>query len=261
MLPRVIKIEVLPGARGATRLGPFVWIVSDGTAVQYQAMGGTEQRRVSVDGPVHRIGSAGGDLVMTTATRTVRCSPPEWSPIPLDVGDDVRLFDGDQVVWLIGDGLAHQVREHHLYPPVEVDAMLATVIGDELWWVTPGGSIQSSTRRSLGSIEGEKPERAVGCAGWLWLAAGSTLTRRSMADAAAGRPLESPVGPVGHLICAGGVLVGASDRRVFLYDPAGVISPAVVDPGIPADIVALVPGPDLVRVVTDGGEAAIVRLD
>jgi hypothetical protein len=257
----VIVIDVAGGAVDATRLGPFVWLAVGDTLVQYTAMAGVEQRRVSMGGAIRRVGSAGGDLVVSLDGETVRCGPPSWEPSPLDVGHEVALLPGDQVVWLTEEGVAHRVREHHLDPPIEFGAALATVVGDELWWVDPGGRIESSMRRRLGSVDGELPYAMVGCSGWLWLAHGTTLDRRSFIDGSAGRPLESPVGRCRHLACNGGVLVGASRRRVFLYDPTGAVPPSVVDPGVAGDIVALVPGPDLVWAVSDGPQAAIIRFD
>jgi hypothetical protein len=257
----VIVIDVAGGAVDATRLGPFVWLAVGDTLVQYTAMAGVEQRRVSMGGAIRRVGSAGGDLVVSLDGETVRCGPPGWQPSPLEVGSGVELLDGDQVVWLLEDGVAHRVREHHLDPPIELDTALATVVGDELWWVDPDGRIESSMRRRLGSVDGELPYAMVGCSGWLWLAHGPTLHRRSLIDGSAGKPMESPVGRCRHLVCDGGVLVGASQRRVFVYDPTGAIPPSVVDPGVARDIVALVPGPDLVWVVSDGPQAAIIRFD
>lgn len=245
----------------ATRVAAFTWLAIGDTLVQYTAIAGVEQRRIAVGDPIVAVGAAGTDLIVVAGGRILQYRSPDEPPAPLDVSPNARIVDGDQVVWLLDRGHALRVREHHLDPPVEERAAVATVVGDELWWATSSGTIESSSRRSLPMPNETVPDAMVGCSGALWLAYGSTIERITFSDARRGDPIESPIGPCRRFLCAGGMLVGASARRLFGFNPMNPAGPSVIEHEFGADIVALVPGPELVWVVTASPEVGIVRFD
>jgi hypothetical protein len=259
-MARVITIDIGGIPVDGTRVGPFNWIAMGRELVEFTAMAGVEQQRFDVGSGIDAVGSAGTDLLVSAGDGILQFREPGAVPTPLDVGEGAFLVGGDQVVWVVDGGQARRIREHRLDPAIEADVVMAAVVGDELWWVDAESGVRSSATQKLAFKIAGKPSAMVGCAGSLWMAHQGRLYAKAIFEDGKDAQIDSPIGEVDHLLCVDGVLVGASARQVFFRYPMGPAVPQVVDHEFTANIVGLLPGPELFWVLTESTEAVVVRL-
>ncbi len=258
-MARVLSFDFGGIPVAGTRMAAFNWIAMGSELVEFTAMAGVEQTRLEVGEGIDAVGSAGPDLLVAAGGRILQYTNAQPEPVELEVSDQAYLVGGDQVVWVVDGTRAQRIREHRLDPAIDVDVVKAVVVGDELWWVDPSGAVWSSAGKKIAFRVAAKPSAMAGCGGSLWMAHQDHLYAKAIFEEGRDAQLTSPVGEVKHLLCVDGILVGASDRQVFFQYPMSPAGPQVVEHEFTADVVALLPGPELFWVLTESTDAVIVR--
>jgi hypothetical protein len=134
--------------------------------------------------------------------------------------------------------------------------------GDRLWWTSREDTVLRTADRAVDLGVGPDQRGAiVACAGSIWISIADALLRVGAWGGELGRPFPAPVGPVGLMVCAHGVLAGGSDRTLFVLDPSVDADVRVVDAAIEGELGFLVATASTVWAIPAGGSSArIVRV-
>jgi hypothetical protein len=94
--------------------------------------------------------------------------------------------------------------------------------GDRVWWTSRDDPLLRGGARPVDLGVGADARGGMTvCAGSVWISVSRGLLRVGAWGAELGPVVEAPEGPVRHLACADGVLVGGSGRHgLFLLDPS-----------------------------------------
>jgi hypothetical protein len=216
----------LPGpVRAAAADGARMWCAAGGRLMAYAPTGAV---LLDVPEPAGLGSLAAGAGVVAAALEPGTVA---W----LDPGTGAerhrRPVGGDPVVTAGGGGLwALDRRSQRAWCLIDVGVLAEPVAltgldrfapeGDRIWWTSRDDTLLRGGARpvDLGVGAGARGGMVV-CAGSVWVSVPGGLLRVGAWAAEPGPALEAPEGPVHHLACAGGVLVGASGHRgLFLLD-------------------------------------------
>jgi hypothetical protein len=142
------------------------------------------------------------------------------------IGGNPFVVGGGDHAWAVDPTSG---RAWHLPEPGALGAPLAVggvddaaPLGDRLWWTSRFDTLLRDGEREVdvGAAAGERGA-SVGCSGAIWISIHHALFRVGGWSADASPPIVAPEGPVRHLACAEGTLVGASGRQgLFTLNPA-----------------------------------------
>ena len=217
----------LPGpVLAAAADGATVWCAAAGRLLTFSAAGSLTTD-VPAPGGLRSLAAAGGQLAMATEPGVVSWLEPRdaTARTSLPVGRQAVLVAGGGAIWVF-DRATQRARR---LAGVGTLAELVTLPGADriaadgtrLWWTARedtllrGGSQPVDLRVGPGERGG-----LAACAGSIWCSIAGGLLRVGGWAAELGPPLEAPEGPVDHLCCADGILVGGSGRSgLFCLDP------------------------------------------
>ena len=223
-----VSTLALPGpVRAAASDGATVWCAAGGRLLAYEPNGaplleGPEPAGLLV------LAAAPGVVVAVLKPGLVAWLDPdtanEQHRRPL--GGELAVAAGGNAVWALdrGSGRAWRLADVGvLTGPVRLsDVDQLAPQADRLWWTSRHDSLLRGGTRpvDLGVGPNERGGMAT-CAGSVWVSVRGALLRVGAWAAELGPPVETPEGPVPHLACADGVLVGGSGRRgLFVLDPS-----------------------------------------
>jgi hypothetical protein len=204
-----------------------VWCVS-GRRVWIFEPEGDEVAASAIPEELASLAAGGGAAVgATSAGVLVWLDPHSGQAVArAPIGGSPFVVGGDDAVWAIdpASGRAWRLTEPGTADePVAVgDVELAAPLGDRLWWTALSDTLLRDGAREvdLGHAAAERGA-IVACSGAVWVSVHRAVVRVGGWSADTSPPLAAPEGPVRHLVCAGGTLVGASGRRgLFTLNPA-----------------------------------------
>lgn len=213
-------------ARAATWDGHRVWCLAGARLAAFEPDGALAVDRDGCD--VLRTVAAGPDGLVAVTEPGILV----W--LDGSTGDDVvrRAVGGD--VSLVGgrDGLfVVDVASERAWPvtapgtlgtPVPVPGVdRAAAARGSLWWTSRADTVLRSQGMDveLGVLAGRRGG-IVGCAGSVWVSGDHCLLRVGAWGGDTSPPLPAPFGPVGHLACGDGRVLGGSREGLFVLDPS-----------------------------------------
>jgi hypothetical protein len=141
------------------------------------------------------------------------------------LGGELAVAAGASAIWTVDrtSGRAWRIAGAGvLSAPVRLGAVdRMAPQGDRLWWTSRHDSFLRGGPHpvDLGIDPGGRGGMTA-CSGSVWISVRGALLRVGTWAAELGPPVAAPEGPVSHLACADGVLVGGSGQHgLFLLDP------------------------------------------
>ncbi len=245
-----------------------VWCVA-GRRVWIYEPGGDEVAASAIPEELASLAAAGGTAVgATSAGGLVWLDPQSGAAIArAPIGGSPYVVGGNDAVWAIDpvSGRAwHLTEPGTLGEPEAVgDVELAAPLGGRLWWTSRLDTLLRDGAREvdLGAAAGERGA-IVACSGAVWVSAHRAVMRVGGWSADTSPPLAAPEGPVRHLVCADGTLVGASGRHgLFTLNPAVDASIQHHDVDLGGELHALVAAGAVVWAFpTERDEARVIAL-
>lgn len=219
---------LLPGAAvAATSGGASVWCAAAGRLLAFDPTGSPLLECPAPEGLLSLAATA-DTLVTTSASGTIAWLDSQSGVVrtQLPVGGEPEVMADDAVLWawdrssgrvwlLTGEGA--------LTEPVDLPgADRLAVVGRKVWWTSREDTL---LRWDDGAVDLEvgAGERGafMACGNSVWVSVGRGLLRVGTWSGEPGPRIDAPEGPVEHLACAGGILVGGSGRRgLFVLDPS-----------------------------------------
>lgn len=244
------RIVGLPGAaRAVAASGAAVWCAVDDVLYRFDA-GGTLKDETPAPTGLRSLAVHGGQLVAAGEPGLVRWLPTVGTEAASDqppvrvarqVGPQPDVIAGGGAVWVIerGFGRVHRVTEGGALvdPGMVPNADRLAADGARLWWTSREDTLLRGGAQPVDLMLAPS-ERGdlVACSGSVWCSVAEGLLRVDAWSAGLGGRLPAPEGPVDHLACADGILVGGSGRRgLFRLDPRvdADVQPLTVDLGGP----------------------------
>lgn len=262
------KKVALPGpVRAVTTDGSSVWCAVEDRLLTFTASG-TAIAEGRGAGELRSLAASDGRLLATTESTVVeRLDNGETlSRMASPVGGDAALVQGGGAVWLY-DRAAQRARR--LTPefgsPAELavsDADRIAPDGTQLWWTSRADTMLRNGSAAIDLQVGSKARGGlVACAGSIWCSVAGGLLRVSAWAAELGLPIAAPEGPVDHLVCAGGILVGGSGRNgLFLMNPSSDVDVEHIDVDFGGPLEHLVGTRSVVWGFAGGPEATLVAV-
>lgn len=221
-----VAVVKLPGVCIAAAGGDTAWCAAGERLLGFTATG-TLRLDVPLAKGVTQLASVGESLIAVIESRHVAWLDPTSGNVLATrvTGSAPQLVSGGGAVWVVDRAMsrAWKVRETGvLDAPRNVQSVdRVAVDGDRLWWTTSNGTTLHDFDRTvdIGVAAGDRGAM-VACAGSVWISVAQGLCRVGAWQAAKGPLVRAPEGPVPFLVCANGVLVGASGRgNLFVLDP------------------------------------------
>lgn len=223
-----VSTLALPGpVRAATSNGLTVWCAAGGRLVSYEPAG-SPLREAPEPAGLLGLAAIPGVLVAALEPGIVAWLDPDSGREQLrrQVGGELMVTVGRGAVWafdrssqrawrLAGIGM--------LGEPVQLgDVDQLASDGDRIWWTSRHDTLLHGGARPVDLGVGADGRGGMTvCAGSAWVSVHGALLHAGTWAAALGPPMEAPEGPVRHLTCADGVLVGGSGRHgLFVLDPS-----------------------------------------
>lgn len=223
-----ISTLTLPGpVRAATSNGVTVWCATGNRLVAYEPAGAPLREAPEPAGLIG-LAAISGVLVAALESGIVAWLDPDSGREQLrrPVGGELMVTAGGGAVWAfdrISQRAWRLTEPGVLAEPVrlgEVDQLASG--GERIWWTSRHDTLLRGGARpvDLGVGAGGRGGMTV-CAGSAWVSVSGALLPVGTWAAALGLPMAAPEGPVQHLTCADGVLVGGSGRHgLFVLDPS-----------------------------------------
>jgi hypothetical protein len=260
--------DALPGpVRAATTNGSTVWCAVGDQLLTFTESGAAIAQGRGA-GNLRSLAAGDGRLLATTESAVM-----EWfeagetmSRLPFSPVSDAVLAQGGGAVWL-WDRAAGQARQ--LAPEIGSAAELAVPEADriapdgtQLWWTSRTDTL---LRNGSATVDLQVASSARGglvvCAGSVWCSVADGLLRVNAWSAELGQRMAAPEGPVDHLACAGGILVGGSGRQgLFVINPSTDVDIQHVDVDFGGPLEHLVATRSVVWGFAGGSEATLVAV-
>ena len=255
-------------ATAAAAAGETIWCAAGDRMLSFTATG-EERLDVAALNGLRSLGADGDSVVAALDPGVVVWldleSARERERVPL--GGEIDLVSGDQRVWALDrragrawrlDGPGTTGRALALGP---VDRAAAE--GDRLWWTSREDSLLRTGEQEIDlGVDAARRGGMVACAGSIWVGAPGALLRVGAWAGQLGRPIEAPGGPVAHLACAGGAIVGGPvDSGLIVLDPAVDAGVRRLDVEVGDELAFLVATQAIVWAFPSGSaEARLVRV-
>lgn len=223
-----VSTLVLPGpVRAAASDGATVWCATGGRLLAYDPDGAPLQEGPEPAGLL-ALAAAPGAVVAALEPGTVAWLDPGTGGDQLrrPLGGELAVAAGGNAVWALdrSSGRAWRLADVGvLTGPVRLgDVDQLAPQGDQLWWTSRHDSLlRGGTRPVDLGVDPNDRGGMTACAGSVWVSVRDALLRVGAWTAELGPPVEAPEGPVPHLACADGVLVGGSGRHgLFVLNPS-----------------------------------------
>lgn len=223
-----VATVTLPGAAVAVATdGATVWCAAEGRLLAFDSTG-----LPLLDCPApNGLGSLAADgetLAATLAPGVIawldRGSGEVRTQLP--VGGEPEVIAGGKAVWAwdrSSDRAWHLVGEGALGEPVELPGVdRVASAGAQVWWTSREDTQLRGDGNAIDLGVGAAERGAlVACANSIWLSSDDALLHVGTWAGELSPAIGAPEGPVEHLACAGGILVGGSGRRgLFVLDPS-----------------------------------------
>lgn len=243
----VVRVALPVPATAAAAGASHVWCLADGL-LGFDALSG--ERLVEAAAPAGAVTLAGSDSVLVVATDSgvVHALDPqtgqERSRQPL--GGELALCADAGGAWALdrSSGRLWRVDADGASPsPAPLGAVDAWApAGDRVVWTSPHDTLLHDGDRSVDLGVGPAERGAVAvCANAAWVSVAGGLLLVRMWSWERGPLVPTQEGPVDHLACAGGILVGGSGGAgLFLLDFAADTGPRSVDVDLGGRLGALV---------------------
>jgi hypothetical protein len=228
MPPDEVATLALPGpVRAAASDGTRVWCAAGGRLLAYEPNGAPLLEAPEPPGLLV-LAAVPGVVVAILEPGIVAWLNPGTGGIQLrhPLGGELTAAAGANAVWALdrSSGRAWRLADAGaLTEPIRlgnVDRIAPQ--GDRLWWTSRHDSLLRGGTQpvDLGADASGRGGMTV-CAGSVWVSVRGALLRVGAWAAELGPPVAAPEGPVPHLACADGVLVGGSGHHgLFLLDPS-----------------------------------------
>lgn len=259
----------LPGpAIAAAAAGETVWCAAGDRLLSYSATGEERFDTAAPEG-LRSLGAGGDGIAATLDTGVIVWFDPETGETRkrASLAGEIDLVSGDQHMWAVDreagrgwrlDGPGMTGRALALGP---VDRAAAE--GDRLWWTSREDTLLRGGDRQIDlGVEAAQRGGMAACAGSIWIGARGALVRVGAWAAELGRPIEAPGGPVPHLACSGGAIVGGpAESGLIVLDPSVDAGVRRVDVDVGGELAFLIATQDLVWAFPTGAaEARQVRI-
>lgn len=217
----------LPGpAHAAAASGATVWCAAEGRLLTFSEAG-TPIANVPAPRGLRSLAAGERVLAAVVEPRVVAWLEPRDGSVrtSLPVSGDPVLVAGGGAVWAV-DRSSQDARRlagsGSLDEPIALPgADRVAPDGARLWWTSRDDTLLHGGERPVDLGAGPDARGGlVACAGSIWCSVPGGLLRVGAWDAEPGPPLAAPEGPVDHLTCADGILVGGSGHSgLFSLDP------------------------------------------
>ena len=243
-----VKSVALPGAVvAAASDGATVWCVAADRLLGFESDGAQVLDTPAPSG-VDSLAVAGETLAAAVAPGVVIWLDGRSGAVAAraPVGGDPTLVAGGGAVWVF-DRAAYRARRILEGGALGAVATLPGAAhfapdGEQVWWTSREDTLLHGDGRTVElGMRSEQIGAVVACGGAIWLSVEGGLLLVGSWAAEIGAPIETPEGPVHHLACAGGILVGASGRHgLFVLDPSADVGVRHVDVDLGGDLGQLV---------------------
>jgi hypothetical protein len=223
-----VSTLALPGpVRAAASDGATVWCAASGRLLAYEPSGAVLLEAPEPAGLL-ALTAAPGVLVAVLEPGIMAWLDPGTGRDQLrrPLGGQLAVAAGGNAVWALdrSSGRAWRLADvGTLTEPVRLgDVDQLAPEGERLWWTSHHDSLlRGGTRPVDLGVGADERGGMTACAGSVWVSVRGALLRVGAWAAELGPPVEAPEGPVPHLACASGVLVGGSGRHgLFLLNPS-----------------------------------------
>ncbi len=269
MPPDEVSTLALPGpVRAAASDGTRVWCAAGGRLLAYEPNGAPLLEApeptgllalAAVPGVVVAILEPGIVAWLNPGTGSVQFRHP--------LGGDLTAAAGTNAVWVLDRSCGRTWRLSDtggLTEPVRLgDVDRIAPQGDRLWWTSRHDSLLRGGTHPIDlGVDASGRGGMTVCAGSVWISARRVLLRVGAWTAELGPPVAAPEGPVAHLACADGVLVGGSGHHgLFLLDPSRDADARHLDVDLGGELSFLVTTRSMVWAIPAGGtEARLVAI-
>jgi hypothetical protein len=226
-----VERVVLPAPAAAAAGAAVVWCAAGGRLLAFEA-GGASLLDLAAPTGLRSLAAADGVLAAALATGAVLWLDPGNGGVleRASLGGEPELVAGGGAIWALDRGSARAWRlaaPGVLSGPVFVPGCERLAPwGTRIWWTSREDSLLRGGERpvDLGVGPGGRGGMVV-CGGSVWLSVSGGLLRVGAWAGEPGPPLAAPAGPVEHLACADGILLGGSGPRGLL----------ALDPSVDAD--------------------------